>query len=63
MDGQTQNDNFSSVDLVGKFEDDELSLAEKQHEIMPEDEDFLRDLDRAIMETFQVNILKLISIK
>lgn len=38
-------------------DEEEIDLTEKQHEVQPEDEEFLRDLDRAIMETFQVKKL------
>jgi hypothetical protein len=35
-------------------EDEDIGLKEEQHETQPEDEDVLRDLERALMETYQV---------
>jgi hypothetical protein len=57
IDEQVQGENVRIIDLGNdKFEneEDELNLEKKEHQLMPEDEEFLRDLDRALLETFQV---------
>lgn len=51
-------DNLGSIEYSEpKFkheEDEDLNLDKKQHEMQPEDEEFLRDLQRAMTETYQV---------
>lgn len=55
-------ENVEMVDFNdGKFKDDDeedefnLDVNNSHHEVQPEDEEFLRDLDRALTETFQVS--------